>query len=155
MKHYNFAEGKFEDFFECFISGEVDFGDYFDHLLSWYQHKNEPNVLFLTYEEMKDNIEISLLKIITFLGKKYTEKLNNKQILNKIIEQSSFENMSKNQQRWSSKRPNNMPPFVRKGKVGDWKNYFSREQVKRLKDKFVSRTMGTDLEKLWINIVSN
>ena len=104
---------------------------------------------------MKDNIEISLLKIITFLGKKYTEKLNNKQILNKIIEQSSFENMSKNQQRWSSKRPNNMPPFVRKGKVGDWKNYFSREQVKRLKDKFVSRTMGTDLEKLWINIVSN
>ena len=31
-RHYDFVDGTFEDFFDCFIAGEVDFGDYFDHL---------------------------------------------------------------------------------------------------------------------------
>jgi len=31
-KHYGFSAGTFDDFFECFLAGEVDFGDYFDHL---------------------------------------------------------------------------------------------------------------------------
>ncbi|MGP0127748.1 MAG: sulfotransferase domain-containing protein [cyanobacterium endosymbiont of Rhopalodia musculus] len=39
------------------------------------------------------------------------------------ITQSSFENMSKNQQSWLSKLPKSMPPFIRNGKVGDWNNY--------------------------------
>lgn len=50
IQHYNFADGTFDDFFECFIRGEVDFGDYFDHLLPWYEYRDEENVLFLTYE---------------------------------------------------------------------------------------------------------
>ena len=31
VKHYEFREGTFDEFFECFIRGEVDFGDYFDN----------------------------------------------------------------------------------------------------------------------------
>ncbi|KAH9368737.1 hypothetical protein HPB48_004756 [Haemaphysalis longicornis] len=33
---YDFADGKFEDFFEVFLAGETDFGDYFQHVLPWY-----------------------------------------------------------------------------------------------------------------------
>ncbi len=152
IKHYDFAEGTFDDFFECFIAGEVDFGDYFDNLVPWYHHKDDENVLFLTYEQMKDNPKKEIINIASFLGSKYVKKIQNKQILNQIITQSSFENMSKNQQRWSSKRPENMPQFIRNGKVGDWKTYFSVEQTKRLKDKFKQRTQGTGLKTLWLDL---
>lgn len=145
IHHYDFAEGTFDDFFECFITGKVDFGDYFDNLISWYEHKDDNNFLFLTYENMKLDPKNSIIKIADFLGK----TIENKKKLERIIEYSSFEKMSQDQQRWSSKRPENMPPFIRQGKVGDWTNYFSDEQTQRLAEKFVSRTQGTGLENLW------
>ncbi|NES01394.1 MAG: sulfotransferase domain-containing protein [Okeania sp. SIO2F4] len=152
IKHYDFANGTFDDFFECFISGEVDFGDYFDNLVPWYEHKDDDNVLFLTYEEMKYNPQKAIFKIATFLGSKYVKNIKNEQVLNQIMTHSNFESMSKKQERWSSKRPENMPPFIRKGEVGDWKNYFSPEQTKRLRDKFKMRTVGTGLENLWLEV---
>ena len=39
VRHYDFAEGTWETFFDCFLRGEVDFGDYFDHLVSWWPHR--------------------------------------------------------------------------------------------------------------------
>ncbi|MGK7873342.1 MAG: sulfotransferase domain-containing protein [Xenococcaceae cyanobacterium] len=153
VKHYDFAEGTFEEFFECFITGEVDFGDYFDNLLPWYKHKDDSNVLFLTYEDMKADTEVAVRKIAEFIGSEYSNKVKNVETLNKVLYHSSFESMSKNQSRWSSKRPDNMPPFIRKGLVGDWRSSFSPEQVKRLTDKFATRTKGTGAETLWADLI--
>ncbi|GBL76482.1 Sulfotransferase 1 family member D1 [Araneus ventricosus] len=77
--------GTFDQFFELFISGRIDYGDYFDHLLAWYKHRKDPNVLFMTYEEMKENPETAVLKMASFLDeekfakplKDYPEKLSN------------------------------------------------------------------------------
>jgi hypothetical protein len=68
VKHYDFAEGTFEDFFECFIRGEVDFGDYFDHLVPWHAERGKPNVCFLTYEALKRDPRPEILRIARFLG---------------------------------------------------------------------------------------
>ncbi len=149
VKHYDFAEGTFDDFFECFINGEVDWGDYFDNLLSWVQHKNDENVLFLTYESMKNNPKINITAIAEFLGDNYVEKIENPQIIESIIYHTSFNSMSKNQSRWSSQRPANMTPFIRKGKVGDWKSHFSVSQTQRLSQKLRIITAGTEAETLW------
>ncbi|NEP89013.1 MAG: sulfotransferase domain-containing protein [Okeania sp. SIO2C2] len=149
VKHYDFAEGTFDDFFECFINAEVDWGDYFDHLLGWVQHKNDENVLFLTYESMKNNPKINLTAIAEFLGDNYVEKIANRQIIDSILHHTNFTSMSKNQNRWSSKRPANMTPFIRKGKVGDWKSHFSLSQTQRLSQKLRMRTAGTEAETLW------
>ncbi len=149
VKHYDFAEGTFEDFFECFIKGEVDFGDYFDHLLSWYEKITNNNCLFLTYEAMNADIKTSIWRIAEFFGGKFLENAHDPAILQQVIEQSHFSKMQEHQERWSSKIPENMPPFIRKGQVGDWKNYFSAEQEKRLREKFQQRTQGIDLRQLW------
>ncbi|MEL7034741.1 MAG: sulfotransferase domain-containing protein [Cyanobacteria bacterium J06592_8] len=149
VKHYDFAEGTFDDFFECFIDGEVDWGDYFDHLLPWVEHKNDQNVLFLTYESMKYDPKAAIIKMAYFLGDCYIEKVNNPQILESIIEHTSFSRMSKDQSRWSSQRPPNATPFVRKGEVGDWKSHFSASQIQRLSQKFRTRTAGTEAASLW------
>lgn len=149
IKHYDFAEGTFDDFFECFINGEVDWGDYFEHLVGWVQHKNDKNVLFLTYESMKNNPKVNIIAIAKLLGNRYLEKIENPQILESIIYHTSFTSMSKNQSRWSSQRPTNMTPFIRQGKVGDWKSHFSVSQTQRLSQKFRIRTAGTEAENLW------
>ena len=31
--------GTFDEFFEFFINGNIDYGDYFDNLLGWYEHR--------------------------------------------------------------------------------------------------------------------
>lgn len=149
IKHYNFAKGTFDDFFECFINGEVDWGDYFDHLLGWVQHKNDENVLFLTYESMKNDTKINITTMAEFLGDNYVQKIANPKILESILHHTSFTSMSKNQNRWSSQRPANMTPFIRKGKVGDWKSLFSVSQTQRLSQKLRRRTAGTEAENLW------
>ncbi|KAH9375286.1 hypothetical protein HPB48_020504 [Haemaphysalis longicornis] len=46
---YGFENGTFEDFLQLFLEGDVDGGDYFDHLLSWYPHRNDSNVLCLRF----------------------------------------------------------------------------------------------------------
>ncbi len=152
MEDYDFVNGSFDEYFECFIAGEVDWGDYFDNLLSWYEHKNAHNVLCLTYENLKNNPQEAVNQIAAFLGSEYLDKVKNEQILNKILTNSSFERMSQDPNRWATPRPDNMP-FIRKGQIGDWKNYFSEHQTKRLTEKFVQRTKGTDLEKLWSNLI--
>lgn len=48
FKIYNWADGDFDVFFELFVSGQLAFGDYYDHLLSWLPHINDPNVFFIT-----------------------------------------------------------------------------------------------------------
>jgi hypothetical protein len=62
--------------------------------------------------------------------------------------------MRQNQDRWSSRRPEGMPEFVRKGIVGDWTNLFSPDQARRLGAKFRTRAVGTDIESLWPNLVA-
>ncbi|KAG2468620.1 RWDD1 protein, partial [Polypterus senegalus] len=42
----------FEDFLDKFIDGRVNGGSWFDHIRGWYSHKDEFNILFLTYEEL-------------------------------------------------------------------------------------------------------
>uniref|UniRef100_H2YSQ9 Sulfotransferase n=1 Tax=Ciona savignyi TaxID=51511 RepID=H2YSQ9_CIOSA len=47
-----------KEFFEAAISGVQYFGNkdgeyYLDHLLTWHEHRNDENVLFVVYEDMK------------------------------------------------------------------------------------------------------
>ena len=137
------------DCFECFIDGEVDWGDYFEHLIPWHACKDDVNVLFLTYEDMIANRQRAAIEIANFLGNQYSERLKRSDILNRILHHTSFAEMSQAQSRWSSKRPDKMTPFIRKGKVGDWQNHFSEEQAMRLVEKFRERSAQADIEKLW------
>ncbi|GFR19068.1 sulfotransferase 1C2, partial [Trichonephila clavata] len=98
---YEFQDGNFDDYFELFMEGNVDFGDYFDCLLSWYEHRNDPNVLFITYEQLKKDTRTYILKIAEFMGQKYKDLLeNDEKLLNDVIKYSSFsfmkETMNKN-----------------------------------------------------------
>ncbi|GIY83586.1 sulfotransferase 1C4 [Caerostris darwini] len=67
---YQFADGTFEEFFDLFIKGEVESGNYLDHLLPWYNMRNRPNVFFTTYEKMKSDLKSVAMDIAAFIDKK-------------------------------------------------------------------------------------
>lgn len=91
---YYFTEGTFDDFFDSFIKGEVDFGDYFDHLLSWYEHRNDPNVFLTTFEDMKADHRGTVLKVAKFLGDQYARALEeDEKLLDDIVHKSSLQFM--------------------------------------------------------------
>ncbi|XP_067134022.1 sulfotransferase ssu-1-like [Centruroides vittatus] len=178
---YFFQDGTFDDFFELFLRGEVEFGDYFDHLIPWYEHRNDENVYFTTYEKVKRNTKEEVLNIAKFLGEEYERDLKeNPKILDDVLYYSSFEYMKKHvndyfaemngyirenpdkvSSGWKhiaefSKSIPNMPAskagndkFVRKGIIGDWRNYFSKEQEERLEERIKEKTKGSDVMRLW------
>ncbi len=152
-RHYDFADGTWDAFFECFLRGEVDFGDYFDSLLSWWPMRTAPNVLFVTYESMLAGPEEAVRALARFLGGAAAAAASDARLVERVVEYTSFDSMRTNQRRWSSARPADMPEFVRKGVVGDWANHFSAEQARRLADKLLARTVGTGAESLWPELV--
>lgn len=148
-RHYDFADGKFEDFFEIFLAGEVDFGDYFDHLLSYLPHKHDPNMLFLLYEEMKSDVRSCIRKIGQFLGEPFTNAAENPTILEKVVLNSGFKTMKSTPSAWSSEQVKGSPGFIRKGEVGDWRKHFTEEQTERIDHKFKVKLNGTEAEHFW------
>ena len=132
-------------FFELFIQGKMKFGDYFDHILSWWAHKDDDNVLFLKYEDMKKDLPTAVASIAKFMGQDISQDL-----VDEIAHRSTFANMKKDSSadcKWvdKSRRPKEAG-FLRKGEVGDWKNYFTPEQEARLDAVYKMRMKGTGLD---------
>jgi hypothetical protein len=84
--------GDFHEFFDYWIKGEIAYGDYFQHILSFWSHRFDDNFTFLVYEHMKNNPKKDVLKIAEFLGQEFVIKLkeNNEFLLNKVIENSTI-----------------------------------------------------------------
>jgi hypothetical protein len=67
-RNYNGFEGTFADFFDRYLRGKVEFGSWFEHVRGWWRHRHDPNVLFLRYEDLLDDLEGGVRKIIAFCG---------------------------------------------------------------------------------------
>lgn len=174
----NLQEATFDQFVNMFVRGNVPFGDYFDHLLSWYKHHDDCNVFFITYESLKRDTSDSVLKIADFLNeKRYGDHFRqNPQALEAVLSLSSLEKMKSHNAEYKSfssklqklykaadheaghetREANedvmNKPltgDRVRKGIVGDWKNHFSQQQVTQMKERIAFKTHGTDVMNLW------
>lgn len=147
-RHYDFADGEFDDFFECFVRGEVDFGDYFDHLTSWHAHAEDPNLLLVTYEALKQDPAAHVGAIGRFLGGAAAEAAGDAGVVAKVVAESAFDRMREHQRRWASERPAELP-FVRRGRVGDWRRRLAPSQARRLLERFEAKTRGTAAAGLW------
>ena len=115
---------KFSDFLSTFMKGDVGYGSWFDHVLGWWAHRENPNILFLKYEDMKKDLTGSVQKIATFIGSTI-----NKEQLEDVVKQCEFESMKSNPlANYSWESAHQAKPFMRKGVVGDWRNHFSDEE---------------------------
>lgn len=148
-KHYDFANGKFDTYFNLFLNGKVDHGDYFDFIRQLMDHKDDHNVLFQRYESGRQNTREYVLQIASFLGEFYPERLlvDNEKILNLVLEHSSLDSMKKEPARWCSDRTG-FQPFIRKGATGEWDELLSKEQAAMLQNRLDQMFTKSELDFL-------
>ena len=82
-----------------------------------------PNILILTYEDTQQDLTGTLKKIAKFLNKTPSDEL-----LQKMCEHLSFDSMQKNDAVNSSQNPTLKGNFIRKGKVGGWRNELTKAE---------------------------
>ncbi|MDJ0594677.1 MAG: sulfotransferase domain-containing protein [Pleurocapsa sp. MO_226.B13] len=106
--------------------------------------KSHSNILFLHYEALVKELKIHVEKLAAFLGKKLTADA-----IEKIDEESSFANMKANRDVNYSQVASmgcEICPFIRKGQVGDWSDYFTKTQNRFFEQKFEAWMVSSDLQ---------
>lgn len=110
------------------MDGIVEHGPYQNHVTEFWKIRNEKNILFLTYEEMKKNLPAVMKKTCQFLDKTISEAE-----IKRMEHHLSFDRMKTNNERHiPPERLESMFRFYRKGKVGASKEELSPETL----DKF-------------------
>ena len=125
-----------DQFFDEFIKGRVFFGSWWDHIPEWWKHRDEKNVLFLKYEDLKKDLPKYIKIVADFL--RYNLEQD---VIMKIASMSTFEEMKTN----TSMGANNQS-FIRKGMVGDWKGQLSEEESAIIDRCYTESVKGTGLE---------
>merc|ERR1712004_125110 len=131
--------GSFSEFFELFKMKHMHFGDWFDFNLDWWELRENENIYFTKYEDMKKDIRAEIRKLAEFLEVSVTDEQ-----VETIVQHTSFSNMKENT---AVNRINVTGKnfFMRKGITGDWVNYFSPEEAEYA-DKLVEEKLaGTGL----------
>jgi len=140
--HASFPDHKmkpnFPDFANLFLQGAIEYGSYWTLLKSAWKYKDHPNMKIVWFEEIKEDMMKVIRDISKFIGYHMTEykvlqlddHLYIDNFRNLLVESSGDESMKK---------------FIRKGKVGDWKNYFNEEN-NQIWDKWIAKNLeGTDI----------
>jgi len=137
-------EGTWEEHFQLFLDGGLTFGSYFDHVLPWWEaSQQDKNILFLKYEDMKNNHAGNVAKIASFL-----DLQADSQLIDKVVALSSFKSMSSSETtnfNWIPQREG-VPTHFRKGDIGDWRNQFTEEQSQHLDAIFMKKMKDTGLQ---------
>jgi len=137
--------GTWENYLQLFMNGRVYFGLWFDHVLEWWKHRDAENILFLKYEDMKKDHCGAVIKIAEFMGYKLKEE-----VIDAIVEKTTFQSMKANPATnydWSEvKRKPDGQKFLRKGVVGDWRNYFTPDQNVKFDEVYAEKMKNSGLE---------
>ena len=94
---------------------------------------------------MKKDLPKAIETIASFIGYKLEP-----QVVDSIAEQCSFQSMKENpavNYSWASEAcRSGKVNFIRKGIVGDWKNYITEDQNRRFNKIYAKKMNGTGLE---------
>ncbi|XP_040587220.1 sulfotransferase 1A1-like [Mesocricetus auratus] len=93
---YNMAKvhpepGTWDSFLKNFMEGKVSYGSWFQHVKEWWELTHTHPVLYLFYEDMKENPKREIKKILEFLGRSLPEE-----IVDIIVQHTSFKKMKEN-----------------------------------------------------------
>ena len=129
-------EGTWDEFYELFKKKELLYSDVIDHVNGWLNEAQRSNILYISYEEMKNDLKGVIGKVATFCSLEVT-----KEQIDHVAEKSTFKEMSANSTINGDRLvkigmlDSEKGKFMRKGVVGDWKGYFTEEQGKHMEER--------------------
>ncbi|OBS78176.1 hypothetical protein A6R68_19435 [Neotoma lepida] len=149
---YNMAKvhpdpGTWDSFLENFMDGKVSYGSWYQHVKEWWELTHTHPVLYLFYEDMKENPKREIKKVLEFLGRSLPEET-----VDLIVHHTSFKKMKENPMANYTTLPSkimdhDVSPFMRKGTTGDWKNTFTVVQNENFDAHYTKMMKGCNLKK--------
>ncbi|KAJ8317803.1 hypothetical protein KUTeg_004645, partial [Tegillarca granosa] len=140
---YNY-DGKWENYFNRFLNGNIDFGSWFEYTLDWEttikEHPELP-IHVMYFENLKQNGIEEIQRLADFLGVNA-----NKKLITAIEEMCQFSTMKKDKDQMELLEisRDKKPLFYRKGEIGDWKNWFTVAQSEKFDEVMKEKTKASD-----------
>ncbi|XP_028979983.1 cytosolic sulfotransferase 3-like [Esox lucius] len=136
--------GDWNNFLQRFMDGKMVFGPWYDHVTGWWEKKQtHSKIHYMFYEDMIEDMGRELDGLCSFLG--LSPSVEEKE---RVIEGCHFDNMKNN----SMTNYSNLPVmdfkisrFMRKGKVGDWKNHFTVTQSEKFDEHYQKKMNNPNL----------
>ncbi|XP_014798616.1 PREDICTED: sulfotransferase family cytosolic 1B member 1-like isoform X1 [Calidris pugnax] len=145
MNKFEPDPGTWAQYLEEFMAGRVAYGSWYDHVKEYWKRRKDHPILYLFYEDLKEDLRREVAKVAQFLGQELSEAA-----LDAVTRHTSFEAMRDNPTTNYSMVPSqfmdhSISPFMRKGTTGDWKNHFTVAQSERFDQDYAQKMLGTDL----------
>lgn len=144
VSRFNFSKGlgslvdgvPFEMFWQIYMNGLVTYGDFRDFNQGYWSLRDRANVLVVRYEDIVHQPFQEIHKIALFLGYSLSDEK-----IKTIVHNTTFDIMSKNKDVNRSLSVEGQ--FLRKGKVGDWKNWLTVAQSETM-DAWIAAKLRCD-----------
>ncbi|KNA11073.1 hypothetical protein SOVF_138430 [Spinacia oleracea] len=135
------------DTFEDFCNGKSLFGPSFEHVLGyWNMSLERPDkVLFLKYEDLKDDPELHLKRLAEFIGMPFSPKEENEGVIKQIVELCCIKTMKEVNKSGVINKFFEKKSYFRKGEVGDWTNHLTPSMVERMNKLMEEKLEGSGL----------
>ena len=141
----------FVNFYNSFITGMMIYGSWFEFYKEYFNLYNDPNsiychfkydnefnkipktlneqkLLFLYYEDLKNDLKTEIIKIAKFIGY-YNDLGNNNSLSKDTIINNIVNNCQFNSMKQLNIKTNTYPVgFFRNGTVNDWQKYLTKDQ---------------------------
>lgn len=133
--------GSWEHWLEIFCAGQVQRGDWFDHVLSWWHASQAAdNILFLTYEDLCRDFAAQIDRLARALGHPLTPE-----VIDTIHRKTSFREMRETE--FSNMHEiEEFDGFFRKAQIGSWSEQFTAEQSAAFDALYARRMAGSGLD---------
>ncbi|OMO72150.1 hypothetical protein COLO4_27808 [Corchorus olitorius] len=143
------GENSIEETFDKFCRGVSLYGPFWDHVLGYWKESLEKpqRVLFLKYEEMKEQPKVELMKLAKFLGCPFSSEEEQRNVMDDILKLCSFDSLSNLEVNKTGKLSSGeeYKAFFRRGEVGDAKNHLTPQMMEKMDKITREKLHGTGL----------
>ncbi|KAF7695075.1 cytosolic sulfotransferase 3-like isoform X1 [Silurus meridionalis] len=133
------------NFLQMFMDGKKVFGPWYDHVCGYWEKKQTySNLHYMFFEDMVEDTGLEVERLCSFLG--LSTPIEERE---KITKSTHFDVMKGNKMTNYSTVPVmdfKISPFMRKGKVGDWKTHFTVAQNEQFDEHYKQKMKNTTLQ---------
>ena len=116
--------GDWDDFFAHVEAGKTLYGDPCEWLQDWSDNRDKGQILFLNYEDVKEDPLAQIKRVVAFFKLDTSETR-----MQQIVRDTSIDQMKDVAAfAYPGGKLRHNVSIVRTGQIGDWKQYFTKEQ---------------------------
>nr|XP_033801961.1 sulfotransferase family cytosolic 1B member 1-like [Geotrypetes seraphini]XP_033801962.1 sulfotransferase family cytosolic 1B member 1-like [Geotrypetes seraphini]XP_033801963.1 sulfotransferase family cytosolic 1B member 1-like [Geotrypetes seraphini] len=135
--------GTWNEYLQKFMEEKLSWGSWYNHVRDYWDEKDKHRILYVFYEDMKEDPAREIRKVMQFLEKDLGEE-----VIQKIVHHTSFQVMKENPMANGTSVPSfifdqSISPFMRKGEVGNWKHHFTVAQNEAFDAHYQHKMKGT------------